>query len=283
MRNTRSHESWIGARLIPRGKEKVRKDLAGGFPLSNKRTWNCQVFFKSCNTEEGCVVPTLQLLLLSRFSRVRLCATPWTAAHQAPPSLGFSRLEHWSGLPFPSPMHQSGKWKWSRSVVSDSVRPHGLQPSRLLHPWDFPGKSPGVGCHCLLRYFAEEEAKAQMSESPEHRGRKWWCRYLHLALSLNLRCVFPKPKTLVTRAVGCGAFSILTLTSSLTKAGAGQPTEVDSGKKEPPWSETSCMMLDAHQGGGSTWEPFFFDLCSSQEEHLPAAHFPSSRGRSLLS
>ena len=51
----------------------------------------------------------LLLQLLSRFSRVRLCATPETAAHQAPPSLGFSRQEHWSGLPFPSPMHESEK------------------------------------------------------------------------------------------------------------------------------------------------------------------------------
>ena len=59
-------------------------------------------------------------LLLSRFSRVWLCATPQTAAHQAPPSLGFSRQEHWSGLPFPSPIHESEKWKWSCSVVSDS-------------------------------------------------------------------------------------------------------------------------------------------------------------------
>ena len=42
------------------------------------------------------------LLLLSCFSHVRLCGTPETAAHQAPPSLGFSRQEHWSGLPFPS-------------------------------------------------------------------------------------------------------------------------------------------------------------------------------------
>ena len=66
------------------------------------------------------------------------------------PSLGFSRQEHWSGLPFPSPMHESEKWKWSRSVVSDSSQPHGLQPTRLLHPWDFPGKSTGVGCHRLL-------------------------------------------------------------------------------------------------------------------------------------
>ena len=63
---------------------------------------------------------TSMLLLLSCFSRVRPCATPETAAHQAPPSLGFSRQEHWSGLPFPSPMHESEKWKWSRSVVSDS-------------------------------------------------------------------------------------------------------------------------------------------------------------------
>ena len=39
----------------------------------------------------------------SRFSRVRLCATPRTAAYQASLSMGFSRQEHWSGLPFPSP------------------------------------------------------------------------------------------------------------------------------------------------------------------------------------
>ena len=51
----------------------------------------------------------LPLLLLSRFSRVRLCATPQTAAHQAPPSLGFSQQEHWSGVPFPSPVHGSEK------------------------------------------------------------------------------------------------------------------------------------------------------------------------------
>ena len=53
---------------------------------------------------------TLHLLLqLSRFSGVRLCVTPEMAAHQAALSLGFSRQEHWSGLPFPSPMHGSEK------------------------------------------------------------------------------------------------------------------------------------------------------------------------------
>ena len=72
-------------------------------------------------------------------------------AHQAPPSLGFSRQEHWSGLPFPSPMHESENRKWSRSVVSDSSWLHGLQPTSLLRPWDSLGKSTGVGCHCLLQ------------------------------------------------------------------------------------------------------------------------------------
>ena len=72
------------------------------------------------------------------------------AAHQVPLSLGFSRQEHWSGLPLPSPMHESEKWKWSCSVMSDCSRPHGLQPTRLLRPWDFPDKSTGAGCHCLL-------------------------------------------------------------------------------------------------------------------------------------
>ena len=51
----------------------------------------------------------LLVLLLSRFNCVRLCATPEMAAHQAPLSLGFSRQEYWSGLPFPSPMHESEK------------------------------------------------------------------------------------------------------------------------------------------------------------------------------
>ena len=48
----------------------------------------------------------IYLLLLSRLSCVRLCVTPQTAADQAPLSLGFFRQEHWSGLPFPSPVHE---------------------------------------------------------------------------------------------------------------------------------------------------------------------------------
>ena len=45
----------------------------------------------------------------------------------------------------------SNAWKWSHSVMSDSSQPHGLQPTRLHRPWNFPGKSTGVSCHCLLQ------------------------------------------------------------------------------------------------------------------------------------
>ena len=67
-----------------------------------------QIFQNNFTTAVNLSVPFCQeLLLLSHFSRVRLCVTPQTAAHQTPPSLGFSRQEQWSGLPFPSPMHES--------------------------------------------------------------------------------------------------------------------------------------------------------------------------------
>ena len=75
------------------------------------------------------------------------------------PVPGILQARTWSGLPFPSPMHESEKWKWSHSVVSDSSRPHGLHPTSLLHPWDFPGKSTGVGCHCLLRKYCIKHSK----------------------------------------------------------------------------------------------------------------------------
>ena len=62
---------------------------------------------------------------------LRLCPTLCDPIDSSPPglpSLGFSRQERWSGLPFPSPMHESEKWKWSRSVVSDSNNPTDCSP-----------------------------------------------------------------------------------------------------------------------------------------------------------
>ena len=80
------------------------------------------------------------LLLLSRFSRVRLCATPQTAAHQAPLSLGFSRQEHWSGLPFPPPCM---KVKSEREVTQScpTLRdPMNCSPPGSLVHWTFQAR-----------------------------------------------------------------------------------------------------------------------------------------------
>ena len=84
------------------------------FPMSQLFAWGGQSIGVSAFV-------VLLLLLLSHFSRVRHCATPWTAAHQALPFLGFSRQEHWSGLPFASPMHEREKSKWSRITAVPPV------------------------------------------------------------------------------------------------------------------------------------------------------------------
>ena len=57
------------------------------------------------------------------------------------PGILQARTLEWVAISFSN----AWKWKWSRSVVSDPQWPHGLQPTRLLHPWDFPGKSTAVG------------------------------------------------------------------------------------------------------------------------------------------
>ena len=90
----------------------------------------------------------LYWLLLSHFSRVRLC-DPIDGSPPGSPVPGIlqARTLEWVAISF------SNAWKWSHPVVSNPQRPHGLQPTRLLHPWDFPGKSTGVGCHCFLRLY----------------------------------------------------------------------------------------------------------------------------------
>ena len=57
------------------------------------------------------------------LSRVRLLASPWTAAYQAPPSMGFSRQEYWSGVPLPSPLFilESMKIGFHNNVAKPTV------------------------------------------------------------------------------------------------------------------------------------------------------------------
>ena len=64
----------------------------------------------------------------------------------------------WYVLPYPA-----RSMSFSHLVMSDSLLPHGLQPTRLLCPWDFPGKNTGVGCHFLLQ--SSQISSVQFSHS----------------------------------------------------------------------------------------------------------------------
>ena len=79
------------------------------------------------------------------------------------PGILQARILEWVAISF------SNAWKWKVKVKSLSRAqlqwPHGLQPTRLLHPWDFPGKSTGVGCHCLLLITATVLANFSVSAS----------------------------------------------------------------------------------------------------------------------
>ena len=101
----------------------------------------------------------LLLLLLSHFSCIRLCATPETAAHQAPPSLGLSRQEHWSGVA----ISFSTAWKWKVKVKSlscvwllatPSIAAHQTPPSMGFSRQEYwsgvPLPSPNFFCFCFF-------------------------------------------------------------------------------------------------------------------------------------
>ena len=92
-----------------------------------------------------CVSVCVCVCATATAKSLQSCPTLWDPMDGSPPSLGFSRQEHWSGLPF---LLQCMKVK-SESEVAQSW-PHGLQPTRLLRPWDFPGKSTRVGCYIYI-------------------------------------------------------------------------------------------------------------------------------------
>ena len=105
------------------------------------------------------------------LSHVRLFATPWTATCQASQSMGFPRQEYWSGLPFPpprdlpdpgiKPMSPALAGEFFTTELPAAAAAKSLQSCLTLcnpmdcslpgiYAWDFPGKSTGVGCQCLL-------------------------------------------------------------------------------------------------------------------------------------
>ena len=78
------------------------------------------------------------MYIVKLLSRVRLFATLWTVAHQAPLSMGFSRQEYWNGLPFPSPgdLPDPGIELRSPALQADALtsEPPGKPTSLKFHP-----------------------------------------------------------------------------------------------------------------------------------------------------
>ena len=86
--------------------------------------------------------------------------------------------------------------------MSDSSQPHGLQappPTRFLHPWDFPGKSTGVGCHCLLQRYTNSNMEKSTWKMPNIISYK---RYINLKTSVRYHSN-PKKSTNLGK---CGNF-----------------------------------------------------------------------------
>ena len=107
------------------------------------------------------ISPTFEHSLSAAAKSLQSCPTLCNPRDGSPPGSPVpgilqARTLEWVAISFSNAWKwkvkkKKEKWKWSRSVMSDSQGPHGLQPTRLLRPWDFPGKSTGVGCHCLLQ------------------------------------------------------------------------------------------------------------------------------------
>ena len=139
----------------------------------------------------------LLLLLLSRFSRVRLCAIPEMAAHQAPPSLGFSRQEHWGGLP-----SSSNAWKWKVKVKS-------LSSVRLLAtPWAAAYQAPPSMGFFRQEYWSgvplpspvQSEHSANITEGITEQSHAGFLECSCLFPTLKGESV-PCSKTLTTRSL----------------------------------------------------------------------------------
>ena len=97
------------------------------------------------------VIYTWDAAAAAAAKSLQLCRTLCNPIDGSPPGSPIpgilqARTLEWVAISF------SNAWKWKVKVKSLScVWPPGLQPTRLLSPWEVPGKSTGVGCHCLLR------------------------------------------------------------------------------------------------------------------------------------
>ena len=97
-----------------------RKEMKGSKKKNGRWRWLLQGHDAAAKSLQSC--PTL--------------CDPQDGSPPGSPVPGILQARTLEGLPFPSPVHESEKWKWGHSVLSDSSQPHGLPPTRLLRPWE---------------------------------------------------------------------------------------------------------------------------------------------------
>ena len=108
-----------------------------------------------------------ELITSCSLNTIKLLTTPCRVGHTV-----FRALAHCGPLCLAKKLKLLFSAAAVMSVMSNCVRPHRWQPTRLLCPWDFPGKSTGVGCYCLLRtlfYFPPNSASMFLFGTGEHR------------------------------------------------------------------------------------------------------------------
>ena len=104
----------------------------------------------------------IKLPAVAAAKSLQLCPTRCDPIDSSPPGSPVpgilqARILEWVAISF------SNAWKWCPSVVSDSSWPHGLQPTRLLRPWDFLGKSTGVGFSDKIAYLIPNRQNSKQS------------------------------------------------------------------------------------------------------------------------
>ena len=134
--------------------------------------------------------PHLKHFAAADSKSLQSCPTLWDPIDSSPPGSAVpgilqARTLEWVAISFSNAW--KWKWKWSRSVVSDSSWPHGLQPTRLLRPWDFPGKSTGVK-HFALSSKSNYYCTSR-DEGMELPIRDIFCLFLpHMPSLMNIHC-----------------------------------------------------------------------------------------------
>ena len=171
-------------------------------------------------------------------------------------------------------MHESEKWKWSCLVVSDSLRPHGLQPTRLLRPWDFPGKSPAVGAIA----FSRMPVYLWLIHADRRQKPIRYCKGIILQLKINFLKI-KKKECCGTQNWCCFSFLALAFREDLgAQKSYFQPQKSHLAPESLGWRRACCKSILSPRV--EPWDlPWAGDPKMTSAQSKPPACFVSGANR----